>query len=499
MNGGTRVNEHEALQVVLVKSFETQATEEQLLSDAERREATRTALEDVGAHGAPDAFIATRAHAASRSLAGRNAVLDWVLERERWHGAWLLMAIGAGLLVGITADVFGNGTQLNLLAPPAWLVILWNLGVYFVLGTRLFSNGAGKASSKIGWVARAASALRSFQFRHLHKLTPALAPQSAALTEFGVAWSRISLPLATTRLVTLLHAASAAVAVALIGGMYLRGLVLEYRVEWGSTFLDTQSVHTLLSFLLAPALWLSGIQLPDVAQMEALRDSTNLVHAQASAALWIHLYAIMLLIIVVLPRTLLACWSGWQAHRISARFPLSLDEQYYRNLLRTQRSEKARIVVLPYAQNVAENAEQSLRRILELAFENSPQIEFSTTTPLGGEDDLSGLLASLDHATHMVAVFDMTATPESEYHGAFLAALQALEHIPIFFVVNESGFASRFREYPQRLVERREAWKGFAQSVRSNALVFDLGAPQMTAYVSELKSSLDNMTVRPHG
>ncbi len=90
-----------------------------------------------------------------------------------------------------------------------------------------------------------------------------------------MAWSRASLPLATTRLVTLLHAASAAVAVALIAGMYLRGLVFDYRVEWGSTFLDTESVHTLLSWLLAPALWLSGIQLPDVAQMEALRDASQ--------------------------------------------------------------------------------------------------------------------------------------------------------------------------------------------------------------------------------
>ncbi len=490
------MNEHEALQVVLVKSFETQATEEQLLSDADRREATRSALEGVGAQGAPDTFIAARAHAASRSLAGQNAVLEWILERERWHGAWLLMAIGIGLLVGITADVFGSGRQLNLLAPPAWLVILWNLGVYIVLSIRLFRNGPAKASSRTGWVARAASALRGFQLRHLHKLVPASAPQSAALTDFRAVWTRVSLPLATARLVTLLHAASAAVAVALIGGMYLRGLVLEYRVEWGSTFLDTQSVHTLLSILLAPALWISGIQLPDVTQMEALRNSANLDHAQASAAPWIHLYAIMLLIIVVLPRTLLACWNGWQAHRMSVHFPLSLDEQYYRNLLRTQRSEPTRIVVLPYAQALANNAEQNLRRTLELAFDNSPQIEFAATTPLGGEDDLSSLPASLAHATHIVAVFDMTATPEAEYHGAFLSAVAAAEQLPIIIVVNESSFASRFREYPQRLAQRRVAWTTFVEAVHKSPLFFDLVSPQMTHYVSALKSSIDELAAQ---
>jgi len=487
------LNEHEALHVVLVKSFETLTTEEQLLSAAQRHEATRSALEAVGPQGAPDAFIAARAQVASRDLASQ---LDWILEREKWHTTWLLLAIGVGLLVGITADVFGGGRQLNLLAPPAWLVILWNIGVYVVLCTRLGGSGPGKASSRSGWIASAASALRNVQFRHLHKLASAAPPQSGALTDFATAWTRVSLPLATARLVTLLHAASAAVAVALIGGMYLRGLVLEYRVAWGSTFLDTGSVHTLLSFLLAPALWLSGIQLPDVTQMEALRDAAGLDRAQASAAPWIHLYAIMLVITVVLPRTMLACWGGWQAHRLSLRFPLSLDEPYYRNLLRAQRSEPTRIVVLPYAQALASSTEQNLRRTLELAFDNAPQIELAATTPLGGEDDLGGLPASLAHATHLIAVFDMTATPEAEYHGAFLSALAAAAHVPITIMVNESGFASRFREYPQRRAERRTAWTTFAQSLRNSPLFFDLAAPPTATYVSELRSSIDKVAAR---
>lgn len=490
-----QLNEHEALQVVLVKSFETQTTEVgQLLSEADRRQATHTALEAVGSRSTPDAFIAARAQVASRSLAKQVSAADWILERDGWHSTWLLLAIGIGLLLGITADVIGSGTQLNLLAPPAWLVILWNLGVYVVLCTRLFAATPRQASPRAGWTARAAGALRDFQFRRLHKPAASSAPQSKALTDFGMAWSHASLPLATTRLVTLLHAASAAVAVALIIGMYVRGLVFDYRVEWGSTFLDTQSVHTLLSCLLAPALWLSGIQLPDVAQMETLRDAAGLDRAQASAAPWIHLYAIMLFTTVVLPRTVLACWNGWQAHRMNRRFPLSLDEQYYRNLLRTQRNDPVRIHILPYAQSLASDAELNLRRVLELAFDNSPQIELAATTPLGGEDDLNGLPASLVHATHLVALFDMTATPEAEYHGAFLSALAAAAQVPIIIVLNESGFANRFKEYPQRLSERREAWTAFAQSLHKRPLFFDLTSPQIATDVSALRSCLDELT-----
>ena len=50
-----------------------------------------------------------------------------------------------------------------------------------------------------------------------------------------------------------------------MAGMYLRGLVLDYRVGWESTFLDAGTVQPLLSTLLAPASALSGIAVPDVA------------------------------------------------------------------------------------------------------------------------------------------------------------------------------------------------------------------------------------------
>ena len=144
------MNEHDALQVLLVKSFETQASDNELLSEAERREATRTALEAVSPQAAPDAFIAARARAARRSLA-RLASVDWIFERQGWRPTWLLLAIGLGLLVGITADVFGGITQLNLLAPHVWLVIVWNAAVYFALCTGLFRGEPRWASSRSGW------------------------------------------------------------------------------------------------------------------------------------------------------------------------------------------------------------------------------------------------------------------------------------------------------------------------------------------------------------
>jgi len=491
------MNEHDALQVVLVKSFETRGSEDQRLSDADRRHATRTALENVGPHATPDAFIAARARIAMDSLVRQVPAAKAVLRRGSWHTTWLALATGAGLLLGITADVLGGGTELNLLAPPAWLVILWNLGIYCVLCARLL--GAGNALPKAAWITRGVRSLMDSHFRRSTATAQGAGPHATALADFGVEWTRASLPLTTARLATLLHAASAAIAVALIAGMYLRGLVLEYRVGWSSTFLEAQTVHGLLSFLLAPALWVSGIQLPDVQQMEALRDAAGLGRNEASAAPWIHLYAVMLILVVVLPRSVLALWSGSRAHRLGTRFPLSLDDSYYRGLLRVQSGESARVCILPYGQPLTGHAEQHLRNALASAFDDSPTIELASTTKLGAEDELDGLASALATATHRAVVFDMTATPEVENHGAFLAALQSAKAVPAMVIVNTSGFASRFKDYPRRLDERRSAWSQFARSAATTPLFLDLERPPTSAIVQELKSLIDALAEAQDG
>lgn len=491
------MNEHEALQVLLVKSFETQGADRQLLSDAERRDATRAALEIVGKQGTAEAFVAARAKIAVGGVTRQSPVAAKLLQSDGWHASRLLLAIGVGLLVGITADVFGSGQQLNLLAPPAWLVIVWNLVVYLLLCARRFGAGSVNALPGIGLIARGVRALMDYRFRHA--AGAAAGPQALAQTDFGVAWTRASVPLTTARIATLLHAASAAVAVALIAGMYLRGLVLEYRVGWSSTFLQADTVHGLLSFLLAPALWLSGIPLPDAAQMEALRDASAAGRAHASAAPWIHLYAVMLILVVVVPRTLLALWSGWRARQLAAHFPLPLDDSYYRGLLRVQRGEPTEVQVLPYGQALTGNAEQHLRNLLSQAFDDSPAIALAPMTTLGAEDDLGNLSTALANATHLVAVFDMTATPEAEYHGAFLSALQAAVKLPVIVVVNESSFATRFSDYPRRLDERREAWSRFARSVARRPLFLDLEQPQTSANVDALKALIDELAGPQNG
>jgi hypothetical protein len=68
--------------------------------------------------------------------------------------------------------------------------------------------------------------------------------------------------IATRRAELLLHAAAAALALGLIAGLYLRGLVFDYRVGWESTFLTPDAAVRSSRPVLAPASQLSASPCP---------------------------------------------------------------------------------------------------------------------------------------------------------------------------------------------------------------------------------------------
>ena len=78
----------------------------------------------------------------------------------------------------------------------------------------------------------------------------------------------------------------------------------------------------IVTTVLAPASALSGIALPDAASFSALRFTPDNPGAGAPAAPWIHLIALTLALVVVVPRLVLALACGvasWAPHRLVAQ------------------------------------------------------------------------------------------------------------------------------------------------------------------------------------
>ena len=304
------MTEDEARRVLLVQAHEPALQPDaaagdpallRLWSAEDRAWATRQALSAVGEQAKPEPFVIARAGAALQRLLPRSPQAQRWLDRRLWHPAWMSVALVLGFVAGLVADELGPPQRVNLLAPAVWAVVAWNLAVYLAL--LLPMPGHGLRSWLARWVQRSGE-------------------------HFALLWARHAAPLTGQRVALVLHLAAAALALGLIAGLYLRGLVLDYRIGWQSTFVDAPVVQAVLGVLLAPASALTGISLPDVAPLRLAPGQ----QASASAAPWIHLLAATLALVVVLPRAVLALLAWVRARHRMRHFKLPLDTPYFEGL-----------------------------------------------------------------------------------------------------------------------------------------------------------------------
>ncbi|HEY6136067.1 MAG TPA: DUF2868 domain-containing protein [Rubrivivax sp.] len=464
------LDEGAARRVVLVQAFD--GAEGPLWTPEDRSWATRLASETAGADAVPERFLAERAHHALQRLAPRDAGVRRWLARRSWRPLWILFALALGFLLGLLVDSLGGRNLVDLLAPPVWAVIVWNLLVY-----------AGLVVNALRPAGTMPPVLRRWALRLARGTVGGSAPLKAAALD----WARLSTPLALTRLALLLHLAAAALALGLIAGLYLRGLVFDIRAGWQSTFLGAGVVNAWLTALLSPAVALTGIVVPDAAAMEALRITPGAA-ATASAAPWIHLYAVMLGLTVVLPRTLLAIGSFLRASALSRRFALPLDGPYFQQLLRRRRGGVASVRVLPHGAAPGPQAALGLRALLASVLGDDVQLQMSKVTAHGDEESLPALP---EGSALCVALVDLGATPEVEAHGRFLQSLRAAAPAtPLLLVADEAAFRRRFGTLPERLAQRRAAWQQLADSHRVGLLCADLDQPDVAGAKPALQALL---------
>jgi hypothetical protein len=441
----------------MVRSLDALPDDAPLWSAEDRDWATRLARESCG-EGAPlPKFVAERARHAWHKLSARESGLGrWATQRG-WRTAWLVIAAAVGALFGLGLDHLGSAQRINLLAVQVWAVVAWNLivvGWVLVQSLRLARASPDRPSRLPGALRRALARRLSGSAQDL----PAASPAAAG----AAAWTMQAVPLTSARVAALFHTAAAALALGMVASLYLRGLVLDYRVGWQSTFLEAATVQAVLDGLLAPASVLGGVAVPAV---DALRIRAGEVPTGAAAP-WLHLSALTLLLFAVLPRALLAALSLGRAARLARDLPLPWHEAYFQQLARLQADAQARIQVCPHGAAPTGAAVQTLRARLASKWGSTLQLDIEAPVAVGDEDRASSTdLASIS-PTLRVAWFDLTATPEAETQGRWVQVLQARQPVaPLVVVVDETAFAVRFGAYPARLVQRREAWSGWARGL----------------------------------
>jgi hypothetical protein len=479
------MNEAAARNVVLVRAFETSRAPGTVWNEADAAWASRASAEVVGSDAEADRFVARRAALAVERLGERDRAVARIVRAVTWR-YWIGWALAlAAFALGAATDSIGPAKRVNVLAFPLLGLLVWNLLVYCFIALRGVAGLASERARAPGPIARLIARLARGIGDKIDGATP-----DSPLVTFGRDWARASAPLTAARVARVLHAGAFAFALGAIAALYLRGLVFEYSAGWESTFLGAEEVRRLLALVLGPASSLTGISIPDVQHLETLRFSAS---AGENAAPWIHLYAVSIALVVLLPRALLALGSGLAERRLERRLPLSLDDIYFRRLLRSFKGETARVRIVPYSYQLAPQSALGLKEIVTRVFGPKADVSIAPAVPFGDEDALPENLLPNEPLALAVALFSLTATPEAENHGAFVAGIarQLASRAPLAAIVDEAGFRERFPGQAQRLEERRTLWRRMLGEQGIEPVFADLAQPDLAAACTAFTSILD--------
>jgi hypothetical protein len=174
-----------------------------------------------------------------------------------------------------------------------------------------------------------------------------------------------------------------AMALGVIAGLYARGLGLEYRATWESTFLEPPTVRAMLATFFAPGAFVTGIAIPDVARIAAIRWP-----ASENAATWLHLMAATLAVVVIGPRLLLALsMSAIERYR-RAHLVDDLADPYFQRMLRGFTQGPMSVTVRPLQLFAGRGFREALQSLLaralgdRVAVDWHPRLRTATRTPL---------------------------------------------------------------------------------------------------------------------
>ena len=484
--------------VLLVKSIEEADQPGTVLPVADRDRATRETLRERGttAEALLDPARERKLLTATGQRAGRLMplleqrfpVLHSFATREFWP-AWatvlvLLVAFAGGL--GLSA--LDGSKRIDILAFPFLGVIAWNLLVYLGLIVFALRRLAGRARPRGGVDSWAGALMRRRLKPLLRRTRKVHADLGAALSAFAADWATAASPLLFTASRRVFHLAAAVLAVGLIAGLYLRGVVLEYRAGWESTFLGPEGVRQLLRFLFGPVAGWSGIELPQTAeQVAALRWTAD--GGGGDAAPWIHLIALSLGLYVIGPRLVLALLDTLELlrQRRMMQPPASVLRYAQAVFARGGESRRGGVwSVTPYAYEPSPAALAGLERLAAAEGEPGMRLDLRTALRYGEEDHAA---AVLDAGAHRVAdvhalLFSLASTPEEENQGLVISAARdsaarARPPARLRVLVDESPYLARLggdAALRGRIEERRDLWRSFVSAHGLEAEILDLAA-----------------------
>ncbi len=340
-----KLEESQARRIVLAQAIETADTQGALLSDAEREQvdAQAGALAPEGKVEAADlgAVLARRADILLDRVRPQNAALVSLLDKPHLQ-RWLVWALPLGaMLLGLMIDRLANPRKVDLLSAPFLLLLGWNLVIYLLLFLSIWRRSVAQPGGL---------------FETLRQWTVGLplwrrgsgAVGAGVSAAFFLRWQQVTAALSAQRLRLALHLVAAAWAVGVALSLMGRGLIVAYGVVWESTWLNASQVHAILQVLFAPLSALLPLEPFTVADITRLQLGVGAGGDVADSQRWALLYAGLLMLVVVLPRLVLAAFAGLQARRLASEVNIDLDEPYFQRIIDNLSPARVRLGVVTH-------------------------------------------------------------------------------------------------------------------------------------------------------
>ena len=339
------MDEPAARRVVLAYAIESADAQALLVSAVERDQIDREARQAAGvgsdetATVKPEHFLDLRARALLAAVAGRNPQLAALQEPGSWQRWFAALTPAAALVLGVLTDVIANPHRVDLVSLPLLGIVAWNLAIYLTLIGGWVLRRRGEARPLLAGLGRWTDGERA-----LRRGGASLRTEVLAL--FHLRWYPATQALHVLRIKRVLHLAAAAWAVGVALSILARGLVVEYRVGWESTFLTDGQVHAVLSFLRLPALLLFPFDPFSVQEVASLRFSE--AGGALAGARWVYMYVALLVVWVVIPRILLAALAYWRERMHARNVRIDLQEPYYQRLLSLLHSVRVQLCLVTH-------------------------------------------------------------------------------------------------------------------------------------------------------
>lgn len=379
------MDELTARRVLLAQAIETADTQGGLLSEVERDQIDRQARHDAGVAGeerqavAPQHFIDVRAQRVLATVQRRNSALAAMQEPGSLRG-WLSVGTPlAALVLGVLTDVIANPHRVDLVSLPLLGIVAWNVVMYLVLiGGWVLARRSGHKPLLAG-LGRWTDGPRALKRRPGNL-------QSQVTALFHLRWYQATEALHVQRCKRVLHLAAAGWAVGVALSLLTRGLVVEYRVGWESTFLNAEQVHAILSFLRLPALLVFPFQPFTVQEVAGLQFTQG---GGVAGVRWVYMYVALLLVLVVVPRVLLAAAAYTRERMLARKVPVDLGDPYFQRLVSLLSSARVHLGLITHR----EEDRTALMRVLSQEPDGGRTLIRSTHDDVLRLLDLSGAQA----------------------------------------------------------------------------------------------------------